>query len=237
MKRISHKRSRRNNARRRRKVQARHGKAEYWSAHPRPVLSSGRLHQEIGANTEAMSYGSIGAVHGLVTKLGLPKQMDERVQLLKVHLPYHESDQVLNLPYNVLGGRTRLEDMERLRHDIAYLNALGAELIPDPTTAGDFCRRFAEEDILELRECVNAVRLALWRSRARELLEPVAYINMDGTEAPTYGEKKASRNISYKGTWGYAPLILSPANTKEVLYRVHGPGNVPSHTGAIPLDR
>ena len=65
-----------------------------------------------------------------------------------MHLPYHESDHVLNLAYNVLCGGTRLEDIERLRHDTAYMNALGADLIPDPTTAGDFCRRFAAQDVI-----------------------------------------------------------------------------------------
>jgi hypothetical protein len=196
------------------------------------MFSSGKVHCEIGSNTEAMSYGGIGAVHRLVGKLGLPGTIDERIELLKVHLPYHESDHVLNLAYSVLCGGTRLEDIERLRHDSAYMNALGAELIPDPTTTGDFCRRFAEEDVVELMECINAVRPQLWRGRGRELLGPITYIDVDGTQAPTYGEQKEGMSISYKGVWGYAPLIVSLAQTKEVLYLVNRPGNVSSHNGA-----
>jgi hypothetical protein len=42
----------------------------------------------------------------LVTKLGLVGQIDEGLHLLKVHLPYHESDHVLNLAYNVTCGGT-----------------------------------------------------------------------------------------------------------------------------------
>ena len=102
------------------------------------MFTSGTIHYEVGANTDAMSFGGIAAVHRLVTKLGLPEELDERLYLLKAHLPYHESDHVLNLAYNVLCGGTRLQDIERLRHDTAYMNALGADLIPDPTTAGDF---------------------------------------------------------------------------------------------------
>lgn len=196
------------------------------------MFSSGKIHYEIGANTDAMSYGGMGALHLLVTKLGLVEEIDKRLQLLKVHLPYHESDHVLNLAYNVLCGGTRLEDIERLRHDTAYMNALGADLIPDPTTAGDFCRRFKETDVVVLMECINAVRARLWRGRARDLLGPITYVDVDGTITPTSGEQKEGMDISYKGIWGYAPLIVSLWNTKEVLYIVNRPGNVPSHTDA-----
>ncbi len=122
------------------------------------MMHLGKIHYEIGSNVDAMSYGGIGAVHRLVSKLGLPRLIDQRIELLKVHLPYHESDHVLNLAYNVLCGGTRLEDIERLRHDTAYMNALGAQLIPDPTTAGDFCRRFDEQRVIDLMECINAIR-------------------------------------------------------------------------------
>ncbi len=196
------------------------------------MLSSGPVSYEIGANVDATCFGGIAAVHRLVTKLGLVEQINQGLHLLKVHLPYHESDHVLNLAYNVVCGGTRLEDIERLRHDSAYLNALGADLIPDPTTAGDFCRRFAEADVVELMERINAVRPQLWTGQGRELLGPVAYIDADGTIAPTDGQRKQGMDLSYKGVWGYAPLIVSLANTREVLYLVNRPGNAPSHQGA-----
>jgi hypothetical protein len=238
VKRISHKQSRRNSTRRKRRVAARHARAGHWSPRPQPMFNSGKLHYEVGGNTDATNFGGIGAIHRLVTKLGLAKEIDEKLQLLKVHLPYHESDHVLNLAYNVMCGGTRLEDIERLRHDTAYMDALGADLIPDPTTAGDFCRRFSEEDVIRLMECINGVRAKLWQGRGKELLGPIAYLDVDGTLAPTAGRKKQGMSLSYKGVWGYAPLILSLANTKEVLYLVNRPGNVVSHADAAQwIDR
>jgi hypothetical protein len=213
-------------------VAARHTLAGHWGARPAPMLGSGRVSYEVGANIDATCYGGIAAVHRLVTKLGLPEQVNDRLRLLKMHLPYHESDHVLNLAYNVVCGGTRLEDIERLRHDTAYMNAVGADLIPDPTTAGDFCRRFTEADVTTLMEAINAVRPRLWQGRGRELLGPIAYIDTDGTIAPTCGQRKQGMDLSYKGIWGYAPLIVSLANTKEVLYLVNRPGNAPSHQGA-----
>jgi hypothetical protein len=159
VKRISKDESRKNVAKRRRKVAARHDKAGHWSARAQPMFNGGTVHYEVGANTDVMSYGGMGAIHRLVTKLGLPQEIDARLELLKVHLPYHESDHVLNMAYNVLCGGTRLEDIERLRHDTAYMKALDAELIPDPTTAGDFTRRFqTEASVEQLMEAINAVR-------------------------------------------------------------------------------
>ena len=196
------------------------------------MLNTGPVSYEVGANIDATSFGGIAAVHRLVTKLGLVEQIDDDLSLLKLHLPYHESDHVLNMAYNVLCGGTRLEDIERLRHDSAYMNALGADLIPDPTTAGDFCRRFTEADVVALQDAINVVRPKLWAGRGRELLGPVAYIDVDGTIVGTGGQHKAGMDISYKGIWGYAPLVVSLANTKEVLYLANRPGNVPSHQGA-----
>jgi hypothetical protein len=85
---------------------------------------------------------------------------------------------------------------------------LGTELIPDPTTAGDFCRRFAEADVAELMERVNAVRPKLWTGRGRELFGPVAFLDVDGTIAPTHGQHKAGIDISYK-----------PESTGEMVFR------------------
>jgi hypothetical protein len=232
VKKIPHAQSRRNAARRRRRIAARHARAGHWGERPVPMLTSGKVAYEIGGNVDATCFGGIAAVHRLVTRLGLVDQINDGLRLLKVHLPYHESDHVLNLAYNVVCGGTRLEDIERLRHDTAYMNALGADLIPDPTTAGDFCRRFRADDVVELLERINAVRPQLWAGRGRDLLGPVAYLDADGTIAPTSGQRKAGMDMSYKGIWGYAPLIVSLANTKEVLYLVNRPGNAPSHLDA-----
>jgi len=92
-----------------------------------------------------------------------------------------------------------------LRNDEAYLDALGAQRVPDPTTAGDFCRRFeSEEQILALMEAINEVRLRVWKQQGAEFFKE-AVIDADGTIAATYGQCKQGMNISYDGQWGYHP--------------------------------
>jgi len=208
-----------------------------WDAQPQPMFTASNIHYEMAERTTAMNCGGVGAMHLLVQRLGLVEDIDRTLHLLKVHLPYHESDHVLNLAYNLLAGGQRLEDIELRRQDAVYLNGLGAERIPDPTTAGDFTRRFAVEDIVALEECINRARLAVWRVQPAGFLKE-AFIDVDGTIAPTYGECKEGMDISYKGIWGYAPLLVSLANTKEVLYLVNRPGNATSQSGSVEwIDR
>ncbi|MQA92966.1 MAG: IS1380 family transposase, partial [Gemmatimonas sp.] len=196
------------------------------------MFTSAKISYEIGGNVEATPFGGIFAMHRLVTRLGLVKKIDADLELLKIHLPYHESDHVLNLAYNVLTGGTRLEDIDRLRNDVSYMNGLGTRLIPDPTTTGDFLRRFTEADLLVLMDAINSVRPRLWQGRGGELLGEVAYVDVDGTIVPTTGELKQGMDISYKGIWGYAPLLVTLANTREMLFLVNRSGNAPSHLDA-----
>ena len=138
MKKITHEQSRRNSARRRRRVAARHGLAGHWGPRSEPMLTSGKINYEIGGNVEATPFGGLLAMHRLLT--ARPPAADRRQPAaVAVHMPYPESDHVLNLAYNVLTGGTRLEDIDRHRNDVPLMNGLGTELMPDPTTAGDFC--------------------------------------------------------------------------------------------------
>ena len=232
VKKISQAQSRRNSARRRRRVEARHAQAGHWGIRLAPMLTSGKISYEVGGNVEATRFGGLFAVHRLLTRLGLVKAIDDRLRLLAVHLPYFESDHVLNLAYNVLTGGTCLEDIDRHRNDVPLMNGLGAKLLPDPTTAGDFLRRFTQADVMVLMEAFNSVRPQLWRSRCRDLFGEVVYLDVDGTLVPTTGERKDGMGISFKGIWGYHPLVVSLANTREVLYLVNRSGNAPSHQDA-----
>lgn len=178
-----------------------------------------------------LASGGIGAMHQLAQHVGLVEAIDQRVEVLKVHLPYHESDHVLGIAYNVLCGGTCLQDIEQRRQDEVYLDALGAQRVPDPTTAGDFCRRFDEATIEALQTAINETRVQVWRAQPEAFFED-AFIDADGTLAATTGECKEGMDITYDGVWGYHPLVVSLANTGEPLYLVNRSGNRPSSEGA-----
>jgi len=198
---------------------------------PEPVITAANIRSEVAAKTRGVACGGIGAIHLMVRKLGLAEAIDERLHLLKFHLPYYESDHVLNFAYNALCNGTCLDDIELRRNDAVFLDALGADRIPDPTTAGDFCRRFSAEDVETLQDVFDQTRLKLWRQQPADFFEE-AVLDADGTLVATGAGCKQGVDIAYDGTWGYHPLIISLADTGEVLSLVSRPGNRPSHEGA-----
>ena len=163
---------------------------------------------------------------------GLVEAIDESVDVLKVHLPYHESDHVLNIAYNIMSGGTCLEDIELLRNDEVYLDALGAQRIPDPTTGGDFCRRFDEEDINALMEAFNGVRRRIWSCQPEEFFDE-AKIDADGTLLETLGECKEGMWRAHRegATQSRRPHVLAVlCAVSTALVCGHDP-NVPTLNG------
>ena len=193
------------------------------------------IEYEVSPDVHAIGAGGLGLIQQMVQRLGLPRAIDRRLKLLKVHLPYHESDHVLSLAYNILAGGTCIEDLEHLRQDEGALNALGTKRIPDPTTAGDFCRRFRSDDDHDaLTEAVNDIRVKVWQRQPDEFFRE-AVIDADGTLVATDGECKAGADFAYDGTYGYHPLLVSLRNTQEPLFLKNRSGNRPSDEGAHEL--
>src|SRR5438093_5950014 len=144
---------------------------------------------DIAGRVRGLAYGGIGAMHLLARRLGLIDKIDQRLHLLKIHLPYHESDHVLNFAYNALCNGDCLQDLELRRNDAVFLDALGARRIPDPTTAGDFCRRFTAAKVQTLQDIINETRQKVWALQPAEFFAQ-ARIDLDGTLVPTCGECK-----------------------------------------------
>jgi hypothetical protein len=217
-------------ARRKRRILRRLDKTKVPGCH-QPVFTAHDIHYEIADRTRGLAAGGIGAMHALARQVGLLDAIDNRLHLLTFHFPYHESDHVVTFAYNALCNGICLQDLEDRRQDEVFLDALGARRIPDPTTAGDFCRRFDESAIRLLQDIVHEVRLGVWAQQPADFLAQ-ARLDMDGCLVETTGQCKQGMDIAYDGTWGYHVLVLSLANTGEVLSLVNRSANRPSQEGA-----
>jgi hypothetical protein len=190
-----------------------------------------KVKYELAEKHQAVSCGGIGMILQLLKELDLRQYINRAAPVLKFYAPYDETDHILNIALNLLSGGTCLEHLEYRRTDEAYLDALGPQRIPDPTTAGDFCRRFNDTQILAVMQAINRARQTVWKQQPDSFFAQ-ATIEADGTMVETSGEKKQGIGINHKGQWGYHPLVVSLAETQEVLYLQNRCGNRPSHENA-----
>jgi Transposase DDE domain group 1 len=196
-----------------------------------PMMTAGNIHYELADRVQGLNPGGIGAMLLLARRIGLIRDIDHNVHVLKRHNPYHESDHVLNIAFNIMSGGKRIEHIELRRNDEVYLDALGAQRLPDPTTEGDFCRRFSEADVVSLMDAINQTRARVWAQQPSTFFTE-AVLDVDGTLVGTDAECKQGIDIAYNGIWGYHPLLISLANTAEPLYLINRSGNRPSHEHA-----
>ena len=64
-------------------------------------------------------------------------------------------------------------------------------------------------------QATDDARLNVWARQPKKFFRR-ATIDLDGSLVLTTGECKEGMDISYKGTWGYHPLLLTLAETSGV---------------------
>jgi hypothetical protein len=206
----------------------------------------GRTHVEVDSRSTVTAYGGLVLVAALLSKLKVAAVINSTVKVLKMHLPYHESDHVIALALNLYVGGRCLEDQANLQQSEAVRRLLKASRIPDPTTAGDFLRRFSEDanpgSCRSLRQANDTIQDRAWKEIAREKRrqskesEPRwTAVDLDGKLRELKGTQKEGADFSHKGTWSYHPLVVSLSDTGEVLAMRNRPGNQRSSNGAAEV--
>ena len=82
-----------------------------------------------------------------------------------------------------------------------------------------------------LQDIYDDIRIGVWKQQPASFFDQ-AILDADGVLVATTGQCKQGMDIAYDGTWGYHPLVISLANTREPLRIVNRSGNRPSHEGA-----
>ena len=197
----------------------------------RPVFRNRRVRVRVQPRGQVTSYGGWALAHALVQRLDLPRAIDRGVPIFKLHLPYHESDHVLTHTYNLFAGGDCIEDIASLQGSAAFQRLVGACRVPDPTTAGDFLRRFTAPHLDLLQKVFDGAHEKVWRALPRKRRR-LATVDLDSTIKEVYGECKEGADFSYTGKWSYHPLLISLQETNECLRLINRPGNRPSMEGA-----
>jgi hypothetical protein len=182
--------------------------------------------------SESTALGGLSLAVGLVGRLRVAQSIDARVALLHSRRPYHESDHVLIHVYNLFVGGSAMEDIADLQQSEPVRRMLGAARIPDPSTAGDFLRRFDRKSIAALDEAIDEAQERVWKRRYGNRKCALGIVDLDSHVQHVYGNQKEGADFTYKGGFGYHPLVISLAETQECLRLVNRSGNMTSAEGA-----
>ncbi len=196
-----------------------------------PVLRHPKL-QLSSEPSDATAYGGLALAASLVRSLGIAGDLDRDLTLLSSHRPFHESDHVLTHVYNLYAGGTCIEDIADLQTSEPVRRMLGAERIPDPTTAGDFLRRFTADDVHALDHVIDQAQERVWKRRYGKKKAARAIVDLDSCVRPVYGDQKEGTDFTYKGSFGYHPLVISLAGSMECLRLINRSGNTTSADGS-----
>lgn len=158
--------------------------------------------------------------------LDIPKSLDRHVHVKERAAGYPESEHILALSANAFVGGDFLDDLEALREDVAIKNAIGREEIPDPTTAGDFCRRFSLGHILQMNRAFTEIQQSVYSRRPQVTTWT---IDIDAKVHEIYGEHKQGAAKAYNGVYSLQPLYAFVHETDELTHVQLRSGN--THPG------
>ena len=191
---------------------------------PPPRYSNPRVVVQEHQGAPLLNWSGLVLVRELIERLGIVSAIDRGLRLLRRCKWYRESDHILTLIYNILGGGNTLQDCARLRQDEALKRVLGSDRIPHATTLGKFLWRFGDRKrdrhglaLKELRETTEAVQQDAFALLPRERRR-VATQDWDSSIHEVYGNKKEGADWAYNNTWSYNGLYGTLAETGDLLY-------------------
>jgi hypothetical protein len=183
-----------------------------WPQASGPVMRMPKLHAEVIEGAPVTPYGGLAWVEQFLRRFRLAEAINASVHVLRMYLPYMEADHVLAQAVNLYAGGTCLEDMSCIQHDEAVRRMFGACRFPDPTTAGDFLRRFDDQvdpgSLDGLRAAIDTIAYKVWKRLGRRHGQRMdgkrwAVVHLDGPIKELYGQQIV------------APCAISPMSTSR----------------------
>jgi len=171
------------------------------------------------ATTEPLTvHTGLSLFYAMAQTLNIPGNLDKHVKVKERDSGYPESEHILALAANAFVGGDFLDDLEALREDTAIKLAIGRKDIPDPTTAGDFCRRFKLGHILQINKALVETYKEVYQLRLRQKKDVVELtIDVDAKVHEVYGGNKQGAAKSYNGVFSLQPLYAFADETDELL--------------------
>ncbi len=189
-----------------------------------------RVKVEAGGD-QVVAHVGLHALGAFADRLGLGHSLSARIPVSGERLPLHDRGKVLVQAMLMLaGGGEACSDIEHLR---AQDRLFGS--VPSDSTLYRTLRAIDAATLAGLWEAVAEVRADVWRrSSATTGGQPVV-VDIDSSLVEIHSENKEGTGPTYKGGFGFNPMLCTADATGEVLAALLRPGNAGTTTVADHL--
>ena len=193
--------------------------------------STVRVKVEAGGD-QVVAHVGLHALGAFADRLRLGHFLSSRIDVVGERLPLHDRGKVLVQAMLMLaGGGEACSDIETLR---AQARLFGS--VPSDSTLYRTLRAVDAKTLGGLWEAVAGVRARVWRrSDATTGSTPVVF-DIDSSLVEVHSENNEGTGPTYKGGFGFNPMLATADATGEVLAALLRPGNAGTTTVADHLE-
>ncbi len=184
-----------------------------------------------GGGEQVVAHVGLHALGAFADRLRLGHSLSARVPITGERLPLHDRGKVLVQAMLMLaGGGEACSDIEHLRTQERLFGS-----VPSDSTLYRTFRAIDAQTLAGLWEAVAEVRAQVWRrSTATTSAAPVV-VDIDSSLVEIHSENKEGTGPTYKGGFGFNPMLCTADATGEVLAALLRPGNAGTTTVADHL--
>ena len=184
-----------------------------------------------GGGNQVVGHVGLHALGAFADRLRLGHSLSSRIPVTGERLPLHDRGKVLVQAMLMLaGGGEACSDIEHLR---AQERLFGS--VPSDSTLYRTLRAIDASTLAGLWEAMAEVRAQVWRRAAATTGRAPVVLDIDSSLVEIHSENKQGTGPTYKGGFGFNPMLATADATGEVLAALLRPGNAGTTTVADHL--
>lgn len=190
---------------------------------------------ELGTTQKPLSVDAgLALAYGMSESLNIPEILNDEIQVECRAAGYPEAEHILALSASIFQGDDFIGDLGVLREDEVSKVLIGRDQTPDPTTAGDFYRRFYAGHVLQFDWAMARIFGEVCRHRK----EVTCFtIDLNAKVNLVYGDQKQGGAKSYNGINSLQQMYAFVHETDELIHAQLRSGNTHPGGKAIPFLR
>lgn len=177
--------------------------------------------------------GSVGlhALGSFADRMRLGDALSAQFRRFDSRLLLHDRGKVLvHAALTLAGGGDNCADIEYLRANERIFGA-----VPSDSTLYRTMREITPELLSELQATLAHVRASVWRRSAATTGTSPVVVDIDATLVEIHSENKEQTGATYKGGYGFHPLLCFADATGEALAGILRPGNAAANNAGDHL--